>query len=1279
MATGGTVGLGVMSLKSGNYPTWKIQMKMALLKENLWNIVNGSEILPENNEQDAQGKFNRRKDRALATIVLAVDPSLLYLIGEPEDPKTVWEALQGQFQKKTWANKLSLRRKLYGLKLVEGRSVQEHCKEMIELFNELAVVGDPVEEEDRVVHLLASLPDSYDMLVTALEANAEVPKMETVVERLLHEERKHTSKTNVEETGLYTQSASKGPMCYKCRKFGHIKRNCPQSKKPSKSGQQIKGKGEKAHVVEEKNVDLLAEHTALASKAEKTDKWIIDSGATSHMCNSKEKFVELKTIDPIKVTLGDGHALNAVGIGKVLLDIEDGIRSRKCNLHDVLYVPDLAYNLLSVSRAGKAGKACVFDGDGCRIVMPDGETIATGLCEGSLYCLALKNEQSHVAQVSTDTWHRRYGHLGEKNMKRLEAEKMVEGFSLRDELKFCEACAEGKSVRTKFPKSKNRNSDILGLIHSDVCGKITTKSLGGAEYFLTFIDDNTRYVWVYFLKTKDQVFEKFKEWKALVENTFDQKVKTLRTDNGGEYTSNEFEKFLKEQGIRHEKTIPKTPQQNGIAERMNRTLVEATRSLLLDMKKEFWAEALTTAVYLRNRSPTSVLPDRTPYEALTGEKPDVRHLREFGCECYAHIPKDERKKLDPTARKCIFLGYGDSTKAYRLYDDERGRVIHSRDVRFVERNEATVQRIGWDSDLDKSCEDELEKKPTEDPEEQKKPREDSEEPEESEEDPDESADEPQVRRSQREKRPPDRLGEWVVIAADGVSPSTYKEAMEDSSKKSWDSAMKEEMKSLQSNDVWDLVPLPDGRKIVGSKWVYKVKVAADGTVERYKARLVAQGYSQKYGQDYDETFCPVVRGESVRTVIALAAQKGLLLHQMDVVTAFLNGTLDEDVYMKQPEGFVKKGQEDLVCKLKKSLYGLKQSPRCWNTALDKHLKSMGLKQLEADPCLYTAESGETVIIAVYVDDILISTETEKKMNQIKHQLSEKFKIKDLGEMNSFLGVQVNHDAESIWIGQPGYASRILERFGMSECKSVSTPVDVSMKLQKESDSPAFNQKKTYQSAVGSLLYLSSWTRPDITFAVSNVAKYSADPRQEHWVAVKRIFRYIKGTLERGIKYKRNSHDDLIGFCDADWAGDVGDRKSTSGYIFTLSGSPVSWRSKKQTCVALSTAEAEYIALAAAAQEDVWLQSLLQQLSGIKISTVMYDDSQSAIAIAKNPQWHGRTKHIDIKFHYIREQVNNGIVQLKFCPTDKMLADILTKGLSREQHEKLVKGLNVVCN
>ncbi|KAF2347866.1 Integrase catalytic core [Trinorchestia longiramus] len=593
----------------------------------------------------------------------------------------------------------------------------------------------------------------------------------------------------------------------------------------------------------------------------------------------------------------------------------------------------------------------------------------------------------HVAakcsSVSSDDllWHKRFCHLGFDNLKKLKSLDLVRGFdcSLGNENIFCENCCDGKSHRLPFSRVDQRKvRKPLELIHSDVCGKINPSSLGGGSYFVTFIDDYSRYTLVYIIKNKSDVFGVFTEFKALVENHYDHKIKILRTDNGGEYVSTDFERFLKVNGIVHQKTVPKTPEQNEVAERMNRTVLEAVRAMLADSKlpKTLWAEAVSTAVYVKNRSPTSAHKNLTPYQALNGHKPNVQHFRTFGCMAYAHVPKDEREKLDSKSKTCVLLGYGSGTKGYRLYDFNAKRVLLRRDVVFNES-----QFISFEKEPSK----EIECVPWSFPQEEK--HEDSE-------------GELELRRSTRNRAAPDRFGKWVCFAQDKFDvPVNVEEALHGPESKLWKAAMEEEMASMNINNVWSLVECPKNEKPIRCKWIFKKKTGPDGNVCSYKARLVAQGYAQKFGVDYDETFSPVVRFESVRAVLALAAKHNLQLHHMDVATAFLNGELSEEIYLTQPEGFVSEGNENLVCRLNKSLYGLKQSPKCWNTALDGNLKQLGFKQSKNDACIYTRVSNKGLcIIAVYVDDIIIASDCLDEINEVKSCLSAKYKMKYLGKL-----------------------------------------------------------------------------------------------------------------------------------------------------------------------------------------------------------------------------------------------------------------------------------------
>ena len=595
-------------LNENNYPTWKIQVKMHLIKDNLFGIVDGSENAPTSTGDLV--KYNMRRDRALAIIVLAINPKFLYIIGDPVDPKIVWQQLQDTFQKKTWANKLRLKRKLYNMKLEPGDSLQEHLKAFVELFSELAVIGDAINEEDRVINLLASLPDSFSTIVTALEAIDKVPSWESVTERLLHEEEKlnHGKNEFVENKSLVTRHNFKRSIkCFECGKLGHMKKDCRlfiQKCKRENYNSYSKNSNNMAVCNEITEDELILYASAFSANASR--QWIIDSGATQHMCCDREMFTEFSQLsNPISVEVGDGRPLAATGEGKVTLSLQlPGDKVIKCTLEKVLYVPKLAHNLISVSHIVQSGKTTKFLAKYCEIRNSENKLVAIGSKIGSLYMLNCVSESVNFSKTSENEtiWHRRFCHANYYNVRKVISNQLVNGIDCKitDEKIVCSECCDGKNHKLPMPKiDVHRNTAILDLIHTDVCGKIGPVSNGNGNYFLTFIDDASRYTWVYILKNKDEVFEKFKMWKSMVENQYEKKVKILRSDNGGEYTSNVFEKFLQSEGLVHEKTVVKTPSQNGVSERKNRTIMESVRSILSDscLPKSFWDETVRTEVF----------------------------------------------------------------------------------------------------------------------------------------------------------------------------------------------------------------------------------------------------------------------------------------------------------------------------------------------------------------------------------------------------------------------------------------------------------------------------------------------------------------------------------------------------------------------------------------------------------------------------------------------------------------------------------------------------------
>ncbi|KAJ4781946.1 polyprotein [Rhynchospora pubera] len=674
------------------------------------------------------------------------------------------------------------------------------------------------------------------------------------------------------------------------------------------------------------------------------------------------------------------------------------------------------------------------------------------------------------------------------------------------------------------------------------------------------------------------------------------------------------------------------------------------------MPKEFWAEAVDCAVYLQNRCKTISLENMTPQEAWSGSKPTVAHLKVFGSIAYAHVPDQKREKLDDKSSKLIFVGYDERSKAYKLYDPLTKKMRVSRDVQV---NEESM----WDwSAMQEVAHKEANEEPviiiptptnaTTTTTRRFGPL-------------DDDPRTPKTRSMQDLYEETSEL-HLVCLLAQGENIS-FEEAIKDDK---WCDAMNEEMRAIEKNDTWELTSLPKGHKAIGVKWVYKKKMNPQGEIDKYKARLVAKGYKQKEGIDYEEVFAPVARMESIRLIISLAAQSKWRIFQMDVKSAFLNGILEEEVYVEQPLGYVKKGNEGKVLKLKKALYGLKQAPRAWNTRIDQYFKSHGFVQCPYEHALYVkVKNGEMLVVALYVDDLIFTGNSGEMIEEFKKAMMREFEMTDLGLMSYFLGLEIKQSDDGIFISQEAYAKEVLKRFNMANCNPVSTPVECGVKLSRH-DKGNVIDATLYKSLVGSLRYLTC-TRPDILYAVGLVSRFMEEPRTTHWKAIKRILRYIQGTLSLGLFYDSSANDfGVCGYSDSDWGGDTDDRKSTSGFVFYVGNTAFTWLSKKQPIVTLSTCEAEYVAAATCVCHAIWLRQLLKEMNfAQEDATQIYLDSKSAIELAKNPVHHERSKHIDVRYHFIREQVKMKNIELIHVKSEDQVADIFTKPLPIKLFEK----------
>ncbi|KAL3830794.1 hypothetical protein ACJIZ3_019596 [Penstemon smallii] len=1174
--------------------------------------------------------------------------------------------------------------------MTEGASVAQHLNELSTITTQLSSVEIEFDDEVHALLLLSSLPESWNATVTAVSSSSGSNKLKfnDVRDLVLNEEiRRRESVETSTPSALSTESRgrstnnnrgrsnhrgrskngrsrsrnpsnfgnSKTVECWNCGKVGHYKNQCKSA--PKNQTAKIE-----ANVASTSTQD----DVLICSLESKEESWVLDSGASFHATSQKRLFGEYVSGNLSKVYLGDDQPCDIVGKGTVKIKLNGS----EWKLKDVRHIPDLRKNLIYVGQLASEGYTTIFHGDDWKI-SKGAMAVARGKKSGTLY-MAAKGCCSIAVAASNQNpnlWHQRLGHMSEKGMKIMHSKGKLPNLQSID-IDMCEDCILGKHKRVSFQTSgRTPKKEKLELVHSDVWGPTTVSSIGGKHYFVTFIDDHSRKVWVYFLKHKSEVFDTFRKWKAMVENETGLQIKKLRTDNGGEYEASIFKKFCYEHGIRMERTVPGTPQQNGVAERMNRTLTERARTMRMQsgLPKMFWAEAVNIAAYLINRSPSVPLEHKIPEEVWSGKDVKLSHLKVFGCIAYVHISDHGRNKLDPKSKKCIFLGYGDDEFGYRIWDDANRKIIRSRDVIFNERVMYKDRHLANATDpiaiepvyaeADDVPVSPVTNQTLENP-----------EPEERVEQ--ENANQlhsptPVLRRSSRPHVPNRRYMDYVLLT-DGGEPESYDEACQIGDAGEWELAMKDEMKSLISNQTWELVELPRGKKALHNKWVYRVKEEQDGS-KRYKARLVVKGFQQKEGIDYTEIFSPVVKLNTIRTVLSIVAIENLYLEQLDVKTAFLHGDLDEEIYMCQPEGFSETEKENMVCRLKKSLYGLKQAPRQWYKKFDNFMHKEGFQKCNADHCCYFKRYNSSyIILLLYVDDMLVAGSDMNEIKNLKKQLSKEFDMKDLGPAKKILGMQITRDKqkEVLQLSQAEYISRILQRFKMGSSKPVNTPLASHFRLSK-SQSPQTDEERDlmakvpYASAIGSLMYAMVCTRPDIGYAVGAVSRFMSNPGKVHWEAVKWILRYLLGTRDKCLYFGRGQVK-VQGYVDADFAGEVDHRRSTTSYVFTVGSTAVSWMSRLQKIVALSTTEAEYVAVTEASKEMIWLQGLLDELGFKDEKNVLYSDSQSAIHLAKNSAFHSRTKHIGLRYHFIRSLLEDDVLTLEKIQGSKNPADMLTK-------------------
>lgn len=1083
--------------------------------------------------------------------------------------------------------------------------------------------------------------------------------------------------------------------CYGCHRVGHIKRNCPDLRRTIK---ELRRTNELNKEESAKMARFEKWYNNCVSKGEsKSIGWFVDSGATCHMCGDKNLFSALDRTCSGEVTVASGQKIKSSGKGIVSLTVQHETGPLKVTLDKVLWVPELDENLVSVKKLTENGFSVEFTQEKC-FLRNQSEKMLIAEYDGSLYRIREREKCFQASSTSESSercvhdWHRRLAHRNLNDIRLMKADGLkIRNCECSD---ICEMCIKGKMSRKSFPKKATSTENTLDCIVSDVCGPMQIESLGRKRYFVTFIDVHSNYTEVQFIRQRSEVVQKSIEFIERMKTQVGKKCKIFRSDKAKEYLSEKLQSYLRKEGIKFQCTVGYAPEQNGIAERKNRTLVESARSMLTEsgLPKSLWAEAVNTSNFVFNRLISKRF-NMSPYEVLFSEKPKIKDAYEFGCNAYIMIPYERRKKLDDKAKRVKFIGYDENAKGFRFVD-ENLKVLVSREAKFLDtkhsfnRHEQIVEsEIGvvFDWEDDDHYEVMMEPRNLQESEQEDSfydagddsgkgvaisPQ--------SDEAINISSSEGEISpqhlvqpstpalRRQTTRKTAGKISERFQVSHKAkcvdlmYEPRTYKQAISSSDANEWLNAMEEELDSIEKNKTWTLVDLPNGCNAVGSKWVFKKKCDETGKIVRYKARLVAQGYSQKFGVDYDEVFAPVARSTTMRLLLSEAGVRGYKVKQYDIKTAFLNGELNEDIYMKQPPGFT---NGDKVYKLVKSLYGLRQAARCWNQVLHRSLVKNGFLQSLIDKCLYTQHSGgESCYLLVHVDDILLATSKESFTDKIMYKIGQDFEIKDLGEVHHYLGIDVKRSSNGhFMISQSAYIDKIVEAADLKEAKISKYPVDTGYyKLEGE----LLPSNDDYRKLIGMLLYLSTNTRPDIAASVSILSKRVSCPRDLDLNEVRRLIRYIKGTSELKLSLSWSGcKPDLYAYSDANWAEDPMDRKSNSGYFCSINGGAISWSCRKQDIIALSSTEAEYVALSETCKEVIWLRGLAKEFD-IKVpdAVTIYTDSQSSISIVNNQKFSCRTKHIDTKYHFVRDFVEKKLIRLCYHPTETNVADLMTKPL-----------------
>ena len=1342
-------------LNESNYSLWYFQMEILLQEQELLELTDSKTTVWEiKNQLPAIVE----SPKARMCIVTNCNEAILTTLMLMKTAKEMWLHLYKTYSGENYSRKLEGIRSLASLSYNSGSVIDFMDKIFLKLNATIIASGkDEISLTELTLALmLNSLPNRFATVRAQLEQDVKNLTVSNVRSKIKEEEQRHafrketsdgfagninpkTCQHNRVKTRCWTCTPSSHPSnakCKDCNQTGHRSATSTRCTKYEghRSADEANGNANATiphrviddqqgyqslpkpsfysspqdvrydlrhrinSVVKKAPSNDSCQHVAKRQKATTSkDVFVFDSGCSQSILFNKEKLSNYIPFTMNMLTANNG-TLKCIGKGDLVLN-------HAITVQNVLYCPEVSLNLISTSQLCDMGLALEMNDRRIVIKRKTEVVLIVPRTEG-LYSYCVPQERALLAKGSsrTELSHRRLGHLNYKSLRLLS--HLSDGVNLdNDPPHNCDICARAKATKTPFPPSKSLASKIGELTHADVCHVGLPTILGRFTMFLILIDDSTRLMTIKLLTQKSECIKHIIAYDRKVFNLTGSHLTTFRSDNGGEFINADLLDYFKEFGIHAQTSTPYTPEQNGRAERANRSVLEGTSALLLDcqLPLNFWGLAAETFVYLKNRSPHAKLHRSTPYEHWYKQVPDLTNVRVFGYGCYVFIPAEVRKtkglghKLLPKATKMVFVGYADNQKGWKCYNPETNSIVVSSNVHFdsesipINGARATIpslletlfpdfplsQARGDTISSDSACENESQRPETLAP--QSLPSTSVE--------PTNSDSESSVDLSEDEAEEDTAL---LALQVSNDCPDFY-EAMQSSDSERWTEAIQKEYKSLTENKVFsEPILLPNGHKALDTKMVLKIKEAEyEGAPRRYKARLCGKGYRQTHMVNYFDTYAPVATYNTLRIFLTMMAGMDYEMDVIDVTTAFLLSPIKEDIYINIPSGYpIKAGQERMVLKLNKCLYGLKQAPMEWNNQLNSHLIVLGFKPTVSDPCVYVREADASYIL-VYVDDMIIACKTRLNMQAIKTAIMNKFPCTDKGPISVFLNMHIkrNRNDRTISISQPVKIDNVLNdsKLSKDDRKRISTPSKVpalpDVMLTKEmcpTDDGAINAMKAipYKSILGQLLFIAITARPDLATAVSACGKFAHNPGRQHWEAILQILKYLQGTrlmtLTLGGKLPSFT---LTAYCDADWAGDKDARKSRTGYVLMINKSPVIWSSKLQQSVALSSTEAEYISTCSGATAIIWTRQLLEELGHRQGEpTTIYQDNKACINIALSRKQQPGIKHIAIRHFFLRERVATGDVILVQVSTLDMVADIFTKQLAFPAFAKHRKAL-----